>query len=173
MARTRYVIQEPDKPHFLTCTIVEWLPVFTRPDAVQILLDSWSHQRVNNGFRLFGYVILENHLHFVARGPPIRQVRKQLQALCGCPAYRAAGGAQGRAAVGSPAIRETGAQARPGTPVPAGRRPCGDDLQRACDAGKAGLYPPEPGEAGIRGHPRALAVFECAELPRRAGADRG
>ena len=69
MARTRYVIQEPDNPHFLTCTVVEWLPVFTRPDAVQILLDSGSHQRVNNGFRLFGYVILENHLHFVAQAP--------------------------------------------------------------------------------------------------------
>ena len=48
MARTRYVIQAPDKPHFLTCTVVEWLPVFTRPDAVQILPDSWTHQRANN-----------------------------------------------------------------------------------------------------------------------------
>jgi hypothetical protein len=65
-----------------------------------------------------------------------------------------------------------GAQARPGIPVLAGRRPCGDDLQRGCDAGKAGLYPPEPGEAGVCGQPRALAVFERAELPRRAGADR-
>ena len=42
------MIQEPDKPHFLTCTVVEWLPVFTCPDAVQILLDSWTHQRANN-----------------------------------------------------------------------------------------------------------------------------
>ena len=67
MARSRYVILEPDKPHFLTCTVVEWLPVFTRPDSVRILLDSWSHQRANDGLRLFGYVILENHLHFVAR----------------------------------------------------------------------------------------------------------
>lgn len=69
MARSRYVIQEPDKPHFLTCTVVEWLPVFTRPDAVQILLDSWSYQRAQCGLRLFGYVILENHLHFVAQAP--------------------------------------------------------------------------------------------------------
>ena len=42
MARTRYVIQEPDKPHFLICTVLEWLPVFTRPDAVQIGVDPWS-----------------------------------------------------------------------------------------------------------------------------------
>ncbi len=69
MARSRYVILEPDKPHFLTCTVVEWLPIFTRPDAVQILLDSWSHQRTHDGLRLYGYVILENHLHFVAQAP--------------------------------------------------------------------------------------------------------
>jgi REP element-mobilizing transposase RayT len=69
MGRSRYVILEPDKPHFLTCTVVEWLPVFTRPDAVQILLDSWSHQRRHDGLRLYGYVILENHLHFVAQAP--------------------------------------------------------------------------------------------------------
>ena len=69
MARSRYVILEPDKPHFLTCTVVEWIPVFTRPDAVQILLESWAYLRTNEGLRLFGYVILENHLHFVAQAP--------------------------------------------------------------------------------------------------------
>lgn len=69
MSRSRYVILEPEKPHFLTCTVVEWMPVFTRPDAVQILLDSWSHLRLHEGLRLFGYVILENHLHFVAQAP--------------------------------------------------------------------------------------------------------
>lgn len=69
MSRSRYVILEQDKPHFLTCTVVEWMPVFTRPDAVQILLDSWSHLRNHDGLQLFGYVILENHLHFVAQAP--------------------------------------------------------------------------------------------------------
>ena len=69
MSRSRYVILEPDKPHFLTCTVVEWLPVFTRPDAVQILLDSWKYLRQHKSLQLFGYVILENHLHFVAQAP--------------------------------------------------------------------------------------------------------
>lgn len=69
MSRSRYVILEPEKPHFLTCTVVEWMPVFTRPDAVQIILDSWGHLRLHEGLRLFGYVILENHLHFVAQAP--------------------------------------------------------------------------------------------------------
>jgi REP element-mobilizing transposase RayT len=69
MAGTRYVIHDPDKPHFLTCTVVERLPVFTRPDAVQILPDSRCCQRANNGLRLFGHVIPENHRHFVAQAP--------------------------------------------------------------------------------------------------------
>jgi putative transposase len=67
MGRSRYVITEPGKPHFLTCTVMEWLPVFTRPGTVQILLESWGYLRENDGLRLYGYVILENHLHFVAQ----------------------------------------------------------------------------------------------------------
>ncbi len=33
MGRSRYLITELDKPHFMTCTVLEWLPVFTRPET--------------------------------------------------------------------------------------------------------------------------------------------
>jgi len=65
MGRSRYAITEPGKPHFLTCTVMEWLPVFTRPETVQVLLDSWLYLREHDDFRLYGYVALENHLHFI------------------------------------------------------------------------------------------------------------
>jgi len=67
MARSRYIITEPDQPHFLTCTVMEWLPVFSRPETVGILLDSWRFLREQQGLRLYGYVVLENHTHFVAQ----------------------------------------------------------------------------------------------------------
>jgi len=67
MGRSRYTITEPDKPHFMTCTVLEWLPVFTRPETAQIVLDCWRYQREHEGLRLYGYVILENHLHFIAQ----------------------------------------------------------------------------------------------------------
>lgn len=38
MTRSRF--GEPEYPYFLTCTIVGWLPVFTRPETVQPLYDS-------------------------------------------------------------------------------------------------------------------------------------
>ena len=69
MGRSRYVITEPDRPHFLTRTVLEWLPVFTRPATVQIVLDSWRYLNEHDRLKLHAYVILENHLHFVAQAP--------------------------------------------------------------------------------------------------------
>ncbi len=69
MTRTRYRIfeNEQEYPYFMTCTVVGWLPVFTRPQTVDIVLNSWRHLQQHNQFLLFGYVILENHLHLIAR----------------------------------------------------------------------------------------------------------
>ena len=58
MGRSRYAITEPDKPHFMTCTVMEWLPVFTRPETVKILLDCWQYQREHADLKLYGFVVL-------------------------------------------------------------------------------------------------------------------
>lgn len=71
MGRSRYLITEPEQPHFLTCTVMECLPLFTRPALVEILLDCWRYQQSQQGLRLYGYVVLENHLHFVAQAPEL------------------------------------------------------------------------------------------------------
>ena len=79
MSRTRYRIFESEYPYFMTCTIVGWLPVFTRPEAVQILFDSWRHLQSNNSFKLYGYVVLENHLHLVASAPELAGAMKSFK----------------------------------------------------------------------------------------------
>lgn len=66
MSRSRYKIFENEYPHFMTCTVVGWLPVFTRVEAAKVILDSWKYLQDHDRLRLFGYVILENHVHFVA-----------------------------------------------------------------------------------------------------------
>lgn len=66
MARSRYRFDDPQSTHFLTCTIVNWLPVFTRPETVDILLDSFRYLQRERDLLLYGYVILENHLHWIA-----------------------------------------------------------------------------------------------------------
>jgi len=42
------------------------MPLFTRPEIVNIILDSWRFLQRDTDFRLYGYAILENHLHLIA-----------------------------------------------------------------------------------------------------------
>ena len=79
MTRTRYRIFETEYPYFMTCTIVGWLPVFTRPEAVQILFDCWSFLKENKEFKLYGYVVLENHVHLVASAPDLPNAMKSFK----------------------------------------------------------------------------------------------
>lgn len=76
MGRSRYKITEPQQAHFLTMTINHWLPVFTRPDTVNIVLDCWKYLQENTNMKLYAYVILENHLHFIAES---KDLNKQVQ----------------------------------------------------------------------------------------------
>ena len=69
MTRSRYRIHSPADPHFLTCTVVNWITLFNDPGAVQIILDSWGFLQEKDRMRRYGYVILENHLHFIADSP--------------------------------------------------------------------------------------------------------
>ncbi|WP_369334496.1 transposase, partial [Candidatus Thiosymbion oneisti] len=57
----------------MTFTVLEWLPVFTRPDTVEILLEAFTYRRQNWGVRLYGYVILENHLHCILQSPDLEK----------------------------------------------------------------------------------------------------
>lgn len=67
MGRSRYKIVDPKLPHFLTCTVLHWIAVFTRPDTVTILLETLRFLMANNGLKIYAYVIVENHLHLIAQ----------------------------------------------------------------------------------------------------------
>lgn len=81
MGRSRYRIVENEYPYFMTCTIVGWLPVFTRPEAVEIIYDSWRFLQRERGFMLFAYVILENHLHLIANSPDLSATMQRFKSF--------------------------------------------------------------------------------------------
>jgi len=66
MSKSRYRVIEPTAPHFLTCTLVGWMPLFARPEVVQVILDSWRFLQGQSRLTLHGFVIMENHLHLIA-----------------------------------------------------------------------------------------------------------
>ena len=71
MGRSRYKIYESTYPHFITCTVLHWIPIFTRVDTVNILLDSLKYLQKEDNLKIYAYVILENHLHLVASSSDI------------------------------------------------------------------------------------------------------
>ena len=65
MARSRYRIIEAERPHFVTCTTVNWLPLFSSPNIANILLDSLTFLVDNKRIIIYAYVIMEHHVHLL------------------------------------------------------------------------------------------------------------
>ncbi|MBM4289879.1 MAG: transposase [Deltaproteobacteria bacterium] len=72
--RSRYKIFELYSPYFITCTIVSWLPVFTRKKYLDIITSSLTFCQQRKGLLLHAYVILDNHLHLVVSSDSLSQV---------------------------------------------------------------------------------------------------
>jgi REP element-mobilizing transposase RayT len=81
----------------MTCTVVGWLPVFARPFAAEAVLDSWAFLQSSGRLTLLGYVVMENHLHFIAAAPDLV---KQVQAFKSYTARRIIDGLNDRGEYG-------------------------------------------------------------------------
>ncbi len=67
MSRCRYKILAEGYPYFFTCTVVNWLPIFSNPQIAQIVLDSLVFMQREKRLILYAYVSMENHLHLIAQ----------------------------------------------------------------------------------------------------------
>ncbi|OWK72772.1 transposase [Flavobacteriaceae bacterium JJC] len=62
-----YVIRDQEKPNFVTCTIVDWIDIFTRKIYRDIIMNCFEFCIKNKGMVLFGYVIMSNHIHLIVQ----------------------------------------------------------------------------------------------------------
>ena len=65
MGRSRYKTLQEFNTYFATCTTVNWLPLFNKPELAQIVMDSLQYLHEKNRLTLHAYVLLEDHLHLV------------------------------------------------------------------------------------------------------------
>lgn len=82
--RSRYRINEPDKAHFITATIVEWLPVFTSQACCDIVVQSLVYCRENKGLKIYAWVILDNHFHAVVSAINLSEILRDLKSFTAC-----------------------------------------------------------------------------------------
>jgi putative transposase len=58
---------EAEKVYYVTITVVGWIDVFTRKEYVYDLMENIKYCQKNKGLDLYAYVIMSNHLHFIAK----------------------------------------------------------------------------------------------------------
>ena len=66
MAQT-YRVYDQEGLYFITCTVHQWVDVFTRKIYTGILLDSLRYCQTNKGLEVFAWVIMSNHIHLIIR----------------------------------------------------------------------------------------------------------
>ena len=73
MPCSRYRIYEEFSPHFLTCTVVNWYPLFNDPDLIEILYSSLCFMQKHNRVTVYAYVFMKTHLHLLASSENLSQ----------------------------------------------------------------------------------------------------
>jgi len=60
-----YTIKNQHAPHFITCTVHQWVDVFIRAEYVSILLDSIRYCQKHKGLQVHSWVVMSNHFHMI------------------------------------------------------------------------------------------------------------
>jgi putative transposase len=79
--RSRYRVHHPDRAHFVTCTIVEWLSVFTSSACCDIVVHSLIHCREHKHLKIYAWVVLDNHFHAILAAPDLSGVLRDLKSF--------------------------------------------------------------------------------------------
>jgi putative transposase len=72
--RSRYRVHDDTFAHFVTGTIVEWLPVFTTAALCEVLVESLRFCQQHKALRISAWVILDNHFHAILSAPNLSGV---------------------------------------------------------------------------------------------------
>lgn len=62
-----YTIKDQHGLYFITCTVHQWVDVFTRKEYVDILLDSLRFCQKEKGLQIYAWVIMSNHIHLIIK----------------------------------------------------------------------------------------------------------
>jgi putative transposase len=62
-------------------TVVEWMPLFTNPDIVSLVLESLRFVQKEHQVILYAYVIMEHHLHLIASAPELGKTMKEFKSF--------------------------------------------------------------------------------------------
>lgn len=60
-----YTIKDQKGQYFVTCTVNQWVDVFTRNIYKDILIESLKYCQKHKGLKIYAWVIMTNHIHLI------------------------------------------------------------------------------------------------------------
>ena len=60
-----YKIRNQQAIYFITFAVIEWVDVFSRQEYKDIILKSLEHCQRTKGLKIYSWVIMTNHIHFI------------------------------------------------------------------------------------------------------------
>lgn len=81
MSQERYTIfqEEEHFPYFITCSIMFGLPIFSNPQAAQMVMENLRFLQQHRGVTIYAYVVMENHLHAILQGEDLARKISQFK----------------------------------------------------------------------------------------------
>lgn len=68
MGRSRFQFHESEYPYFISSTLLEELPLFSKPSIAKVLLEQLSYLQQQQEVQVFAYVVMSNHFHAIVQG---------------------------------------------------------------------------------------------------------
>ena len=76
MGRNSYKIYENQFPHFVSGTIINWIPLFSNTYVASIIFNSLKYLQNEDRLIIYAYVLMENHYHLIVSSPS--DLRKEM-----------------------------------------------------------------------------------------------
>jgi len=65
MAQAGYKIRDQGQVHFVTCTVLQWVDIFTRSVYADLVIESLNFCIREKGLSVHAWVLMPNHLHAI------------------------------------------------------------------------------------------------------------
>ena len=65
MAQAGYKIRNPEGIYFLSCALVQWVDIFTRPVFADVIVESPAFSVEKKGLLVHAWVLISNHIHLI------------------------------------------------------------------------------------------------------------
>ena len=79
MPRSSFKVLDSAYPHFVTSSIVNWIPLFRNPDLSEIVLNSLRYLQRQHILILYGYVIMEDHIHLIIEADDVSKTMRSFK----------------------------------------------------------------------------------------------